>query len=130
MWGTLQTVEYGEQISEGQGEGPPGKQGEAPGEAEQDDQARDAAHVCQHSPVGGLVLGVLPLDAGQLDHDHDEDKQAESKDQEEVGHHAHVEGHVITQPAAAGGQSRAIRFLHGPFQFFIGENSQFIRSSI
>lgn len=121
MWRTLQTVEYGEKVSKGQGEGPPGKQGEPPGEAQEDGQACDAARVCQHSPPGGLVVGVLPLDAGQLDHDHDEDQQAESEDQEEVGHHAHVEGDVITQPAAAGGQRSQIRFVHGPFHLFTGE---------
>lgn len=107
---TLQSVEYGEEVNEGDQEGPPGKEGEAPGEAQQDHQAADAAYVCQQPPAGGLVVGVLPLDAGQLDHDQDEDEQAQSKDQEEVGDHARVEGDVITQPAAAGGQRRGSVF--------------------
>lgn len=103
----MQTVEDGEQINEGQDEGPPGEEGEAPGEPEQDSEAADAAHVPQHAPAGRLVVGVLPLDAGQLDQDHYEDQQAESEDQEKVGDHAHVEGDVVTQPAATGGQTRS-----------------------
>lgn len=102
---TLQRVEYGEEINKGNVEGPPGEQGEPPGEAEQDDEASDAAQVCQQPPVWRLVLGVLLLDPGQLDHNHDEDQQGQSKDQEEVGHHAHIEGGVITQPTATGGQT-------------------------
>lgn len=82
--------------------GSPGEEGEPPGETEQDGETSDAAQVCQHSPVRRLVLGVLLLDPGQLNHDQDEDQQAQSKDQGEVGHHAHVEGDVITQPAARG----------------------------
>lgn len=74
-------------------------------------------------------MGVLPLDAGQLDHDHDEDEQAECEDQEEVGDHAHVEGDVVTQPAAAGEAVRLL-FYTARFIYFKGENSQFIRSSI
>lgn len=101
---TLQRVEYGEKKNKGYVEGSPGEQGEPPGEAEQDDEASDAAQVCQQSPVGRLVLWVLFLDAGQLDHNHDEDQQAQDKDQEEVGHDAHIEGHVLTQPTATGEQ--------------------------
>lgn len=100
----MQTVEDGEEIEEGQGQGPPGEEGEAPGEPQQDGQAADAAHLRQQAPAGGLVLRVLTLDAGQLDQNQDEDQQAEREDQEEVGHHAHVEGQVVPQPAAAGGQ--------------------------
>lgn len=99
---TLQRVEYGEQINEGNVEGPPGEQGEPPGEAEQDDEASDAAQVCHHASVWRRVLGVLLLDPGQLDHDHNEDQQAEGKHKDEVGDHAHVEGNVVLQPAAAG----------------------------
>lgn len=102
----MQTVENGEKIDEGQEEGPPGEKGQAPGEPQQDGQAGDAAHVRQHAPARALVVGVLPLDAGQLDHDQDEDEQAESEDREEVGHHARVEGDIVTQPAARGAQAR------------------------
>ena len=98
---TLQRVENGEKVNKRQVEGSPGEQSEPPREAEQDDEAGDAAQVRQHPPVGRLVLRVLPLDPGQLDHDDDEDQQAQHKDQEEVGHHAHVEGDVVTQPTAA-----------------------------
>lgn len=101
---TLQSVEYREKVNKGQVEGSPGEQGKPPGEAEQDDEASDAAHICHHSPVRRLVLGVLLLDPGQLDHNHDKDQQAQRKDQDEVGHHAHIEGDVITQPTATGGQ--------------------------
>ncbi len=81
-------------------DGSPGKQGATPGETKQDDDASDAAHVCQQTPVRRLVVGVLFLDPGQLDHNHDEDQQAQSKDQEEVGHHTHIEGGIITYPTA------------------------------
>ncbi|TNN38779.1 hypothetical protein EYF80_051054 [Liparis tanakae] len=86
---TLQRVEYREKVNKGQVERPPGEQGEPPGETQQDDEAGDAAQVGHHAPVGQLVLGVLLFDPGQLDHDDDEDQQAQSEDQEEVGHHAH-----------------------------------------
>lgn len=52
------------------------------------------------------MLRVLTLDAGQLDQDQDEDQQAEREDQQEVGYHTHVEGQVVPQPAASGGQVR------------------------
>lgn len=106
---TLQRVEYGEKENKRQVEGSPGEQGEPPGEAEQDDEAGDAAHVRQQSPVGRLVLWVLLLDPGKLDHNRNEDQQAQNKDQEEVGHHAHVEGHVLTQPTATGEQRDVTR---------------------
>lgn len=100
---TLQRVEYSEEVDKGQVEGSPGKQGEPPGEAQQHDEANDAAHVFHHPPVGSLVLGVLLFDPGQLHQDDDEAQQAQTEDQEEVGHHAHIEGDVVTQPTATGG---------------------------
>lgn len=48
-------------------------------------------------------MGVLLLDPRQLHHHNDEDHEAQNKDEEEVGHHAHIEGNVITQPTAVGG---------------------------
>lgn len=106
---TLQRVEYREKVNEGQVEGSPGEQGEPPGEAEQDDEASDASHIRHHSPVGGLVLGVLLLDPGQLDHNDNEDHHAQNKHHKEVGHHAHIEGDVITQPTATGGDRQRHR---------------------
>lgn len=49
-------------------------------------------------------MGVLLLDPGQLDHDDDENHQAQSKNQEKIGHHAHIEGDIIAQPTATGRQ--------------------------
>ena len=103
---TLQRVEDGEEVNKGQVERPPGEQSEAPGEAEQDDEAAHAAHVRHHASVRSLVLRVLPLDPTQLDHDHDEDQQAHGEDRQEVRHHAHVEGDVVTQPTATGGHKQ------------------------
>lgn len=96
----MERVADGEEVDEGDVERPPGEQSEAPGEAQQNHQARDAAGIGQNPPVGGLVMGILPLDPSQLDHHDDEDHHADGEDQEEVGHHPHVEGDVITQPAA------------------------------
>lgn len=45
-------------------------------------------------------MGVLLLDTWKLSHNNDEGQQAQDKDQEEIGHHTHIEGYVITQPAA------------------------------
>lgn len=99
---TLQRVGDGEEVDEGSVQWPPGQQSEAPAEAQQHQETHDAAQVRQHSPVGRLVLGVLPLDPGQLHHHHDEDQQAQCEDQAKVGHHRHIESHVVAQPAAKG----------------------------
>ena len=100
----MQRVEDGEEVEEGQVQGPPGEQSEAPGEAEQEDEASHAAQVCDQAPLGGLVVGVLPLDAGQLGQHHGEHHQAQYEDDQEVRHHPDVERNVVPQPAARGRQ--------------------------
>lgn len=98
---TLQGVADGEQVDKGSVQRTPGQQSEAPAEAQQYQEAHDAAQVRQYSPVGRLVLGVLPFDPGQLHHHHDEDQQAQDEDKAKVGYHSHIEGQIVTQPAAS-----------------------------
>lgn len=45
---TLQRVEDGEQVHEGEADGAPGKQSEAPGHSQEEGQADDAPKVPQH----------------------------------------------------------------------------------
>lgn len=101
----MQGVEDGEEVHERRVNRSPGKEGKAPGESQQDGDARHAAHVLQCGAVSGIV-GILPLDPAQLHQHHHEHDEVEEEDDTEVGHHGHVEGHVVFQPAADGGRRR------------------------
>lgn len=96
---TLQGVEDGEEVHERRVNGSPGEESEAPGESQQDGDPRHAAHVLHCGAVSGVVR-VLPLDPAQLHQHHHEHDEVEDEDDAEVGHHGHVEGHVVLQPAA------------------------------
>lgn len=47
-----------------------------------------------------VVLGVLPFDASQLHHHHHKHDQVDQEDHTEVGHHGHIVGYIVLQPAA------------------------------
>lgn len=96
---TLQAVEDGKEVHEGQVHRSPGEKGKAPGEAQQEGYPCDAAHILQHGAVLRVVW-VLPLDPTQLDQHHDEHDEVEKENDTEIGHHSYVEGNVIFQPAA------------------------------
>lgn len=98
---TLQGVKDGKEVHEWQVNGPPGEKGEAPSEAQEDGYPRHAAHILQGGAVERIVR-VLPLYPTQLDQHHDEHDQVEEENDTEIGHHCHVEGNVIFQPAAVG----------------------------
>lgn len=90
----MQRVEDGKEVHEGQVDGPPGEEGEAPGEAQQHGDARHPPRVLQG--VGApRAVRVLPQDATQLHHDHHEHDEVEEEDDAEVCHHRHVEGHIV-----------------------------------
>lgn len=107
---TLQGVEDGKEVHECQVHGPPGEKGKAPSEAQEDGYPRHAAHIVQPGAVEHIVR-VLPLYATQLDQHHDEHDEVEDKNDAEVGHHCHIEGDVIFQPAAVGKDKDGLVFL-------------------
>lgn len=100
---TLKGVENGKQVHEGQVDWPPGEEGEAPREAEEEGYPHHAAYVQQSGAVNAVVR-VLLSDPSQLHQHHDEHDEVEQKDDAEVGHHRHVEGNVVSQPAAVEGE--------------------------
>lgn len=98
---TLQGVKDGEEVHECQVNGPPGKKGKAPGEAQEDGYPRHTACVLQCGAVKHIVR-VLSLYPTQLHQHHNEHDEVEQKDDTEIGHHCHIEGNVVFQPAAVG----------------------------
>ena len=98
---TLQGVKNGKEVHERQVNGPPGKKGEAPSEAQEEGYPRHTARILQRAAVKRIVR-VLPLYPTQLDQHHDEHDEVEEENDAEVGHHCHIERDVVFQPAAAG----------------------------
>lgn len=96
---TLQGVEDGEQVHEGQIDGPPGEEGEAPGHAQQEGETDHTPQVPQHllpqRPVAALAVA-----AADLNHDHDEHGHVHQENQREVAHARHVEHHGALDPTA------------------------------
>lgn len=113
---TLQWIEDAEEVHEGQVDGPPGEESEAPSEAQEDGQPDHAAHILQCGAMLGIV-GVLALDPIQLHYDHYEHGQIHQKDYAEVGHDGHIEGHIILQPAAKEGGGININVMYGTHTF-------------
>lgn len=98
---TLQGVKDGKEVHERQVNRPPGKKGKAPSEAQKDGYPCHTARILQCAAVKRIVR-VLPLYPTQLHQHHSEHDDVEQKNDTEVGHHSHVEGNVIFQPAAVG----------------------------
>lgn len=112
----MQGVEDGEEVHERHVNRSPGKESKAPGESQQDGDPRDTAHVLHGGAVIGIV-GVLPLDPAQLHQHHHEHDEVEDKDDAEVGHHGHVEGDIVFQPAADGEEEEVAR-VNSELAFF------------
>lgn len=96
---TLQGVKDGEKVHEWQVNRPPGKKGKAPGEAQEHGYPRHTAYILHRGAVK-RILRVLPLHPTQLYQHHNEHDEVEQKDNTEIGHHCHIKGDVIFQPAA------------------------------
>lgn len=96
---TLQGVKDGKKVHEWQVNRPPGKKGKAPGEAQEHGYPRHTAYVLQCGAVKWIVR-VLPLHPTQLHQHHNEHDEVEQKDDTEIGHHCHIKGDVVFQPAA------------------------------
>jgi len=107
---TLEGVKDGKEVHERQVEGAPGEEGEAPGEAQEDHDARHAAHVLQRGAVLHVVR-VLPLQPTQLHQHHDEHGDVENENHAEIRHHRHVERDVVLQPAAEEIDGRELKVL-------------------
>lgn len=99
----MQGVENSKEVHEGQVDRSPGEKGEAPREAEEEGDPHHAAYVQQSGAVNGVVRVLLPYPT-QLHQHHDEHDEVEKKDDAEVGHHRHIEGNVVPQPAAVEGE--------------------------
>lgn len=99
----LQGVENSKEVHEGQVDRSPGEEGEAPREPEEEGYPHHAAYVLQRGAVNAVVRVLLPYPT-QLHQHHDEHDEVEKKDDAEVGHHRDVEGNVVPQPAAVGGE--------------------------
>lgn len=96
---TLQGVKDGKEVHEWQVNGAPCKKGEAPREAQENCYSCHTANIAQRAAVA-RVVGVLPFYSTHLHQHHNEHNDVEEKNGAEVGHHCHVEGDVIFQPAA------------------------------
>lgn len=112
----MQGVKDGKEVHEWQVNGPPGKKGKAPCEAQEDGYPHHAAHILHCAAVLHIVR-VLPLYPTQLDQHHNEHYEVEEKNDTEIGHHSHIEGNVIFQPAAVG-EDKDGRELDGCFFLF------------
>lgn len=99
----LQGVENSKEVHEGHVDRSPGEEGKAPREPEEEGYPHHAAYVLQSGAVNTVVRVLLPYPT-QLHQHHDEHDKVEKKDDAEVGHHRHVEGNVVPQPAAVGGE--------------------------
>lgn len=95
----MQRVENGEEVHEGQIDRSPGKEGKAPGHAEQEGEANDAAQVTQHFLLKRAVV-PFSVPAADLHHHHDEHGHVQEEDGAEVGHTRDVEHHLTSDPAA------------------------------
>lgn len=98
---TLQWVKDGKEVHECQINGPPCKKRKAPSEAQEDGYPCHTARILQCGAVEHIVR-VLPLYPIQLDQHHSKHDEVEQKNDTEIGHHCHIEGNVIFQPAAVG----------------------------
>lgn len=105
----MKGVENGKEVHEGQVDRSPGEKGEAPGETEEEGYPHHAAYVLQGGAVNGVVRVLLPYPT-QLHQHHNEHDEVEQKDDAEVGHHRHVEGDVVSQPAAVAEEEVKLRF--------------------
>lgn len=99
----MKGVENGKEVHKGQVDRSPGEEGEAPRETEEEGYSHHAADVLQSAAVNRVVWVLLSYPA-QLHQHHDEHDEVKQKDDAEVGHHRHVEGNVVPQPAAVAGQ--------------------------
>lgn len=104
---TLQGIKDGKEVHKWQVNGPPCEKGKAPSEAQEDGYPRHTAHILQCGAVPHIVR-VLPLYPTQLDQHHNEHDEVEEKNDAEIGHHSHIEGNVVFQPAASGEDKNGI----------------------
>lgn len=95
----MQGVENGEEVHEYQIDRTPSKEGKAPGHAEEEGEADDAAQVTQHLLLKGAVV-ALSVPATDLHHHHNKHGHIQEEDDAKVGHTGHVEDDHAPNPAA------------------------------
>lgn len=106
---TLQTVEDGEHVNENHSSWAKGEKARRPRQSQQDGEAGHRPQVPQRqlAVLWQLVCSHL-LD---LDQDHDEDADVAKQDEDNEGHHRHVEEGIVLQPAAGGNQMFGYKLL-------------------
>lgn len=102
---TLQRVEDGEQVQQGQSGRPEGKKSQCPRQTQQDGETGHRPQVMQRAAA--VCWALVDPHLSDLDQNHDEHRDVAQQDQENKCHHRHVEVDVILQPAA-GGRERGL----------------------